>query len=134
MRSSPRGIRPPILTDRGLEAAVEALAARAPLDVMLSVDVAKRPPDAVETAAYFVVAEALANTIKHADASRIEIRVRRSNGLLVTEIVDDGRGGADPSGNGLTGLEQRLRALEGSLRVQSPEGGPTTIRAELPCA
>jgi signal transduction histidine kinase len=134
LRDLARGIRPPILTDRGLEAAIEALSARAPLDVMLSVDVAKRPPDAVETAAYFVVAEALANTIKHAVASRIEIRVRRSNGSLVTEIVDDGRGGADPSGNGLTGLEQRLRALDGSLRVESPEGGPTTIRAELPCA
>ncbi len=134
LRDLARGIRPPILTDRGLEAAIGALVARAPLDVMLSVDVARRPPDAVETAAYFVVAEALANTIKHADASRIEIRVEHSNGLLVTEIVDDGRGGADPSGNGLTGLEQRLRALDGSLRVESPDGGPTTITAELPCA
>jgi signal transduction histidine kinase len=133
LRDLARGIRPPILTDRGLGAAITALAARAPLDVSLSVDVRERPPDAVETAAYFVVAEALANTIKHAEATRIEIRVARSNGLLVAEILDDGRGGANPSGNGLTGLEQRVRALDGTLRVESPAGGPTTIRAELPC-
>ncbi len=133
LRDLARGIRPPILTDRGLESAIEALAARAPLDVSVSIDVRERPPDAVETAAYFVVAEALTNTIKHADASRIEIRVTRSNRLLVTEIVDDGNGGADPTGNGLVGLERRVYALDGSFRVMSPQGGPTTIRAELPC-
>jgi signal transduction histidine kinase len=134
LRDLARGIRPPILTDRGLEAAVGALVARAPLPVALSVDVSSRPPDAVETAAYFVVAEALANAIKHAGATRIDITVRSSDGTLVAEVSDDGRGGADAAGNGLAGLEQRVRALHGTLNVRSPSGGPTTVRAELPCA
>jgi signal transduction histidine kinase len=133
LRALARGIHPPILTDRGLEAALAALAARSPLPVTLSVDVTERPAAAVETAAYFVVAEALANAIKHADAARVDISIRRSDGRLVAEIVDDGRGGADPSGNGLTGLKQRVGALDGTLRIESPLGGPTTVRAELPC-
>jgi signal transduction histidine kinase len=134
LRDLARGIRPPILTDRGLGAAIDALVARSPVPVTVSVDVSTRPPDAVETAAYFVVAEALANAIKHADATRVEITVARSDGRLLAQVVDDGRGGADPEGYGLTGLSQRVRALDGSLRVASPPGGPTTVRAELPCA
>ena len=133
LRDLARGIHPPILTDRGLKAAVAALAARSPVPVALSVDVPTRPPAAVETAAYFVVAEALANAIKYAEASRIDVRIARANGFLVAELADDGRGGADPAGHGLTGLEQRVRALDGRLRVASPPGGPTTVRAELPC-
>ena len=133
LRDLARGIRPPILTDRGLEAAVSALAGRSPVPVTLSVDVAVRPADAVETAAYFVVAEALTNATKHADASQIEIGIRRTDGTLVVQVVDDGRGGADPSGAGLTGLRQRVGALNGTLAVASPAGGPTTVRAELPC-
>jgi signal transduction histidine kinase len=134
LRDLARGIRPPILTDRGLEAAIAALAARGPLPVDLSVDVPDRPPAAVETAAYFVVAEALANAIKHADATRVGVTVRHSDGMLFAEVGDDGRGGADPAGNGLRGLRQRVAALDGRLEVESPEGGPTTVRAELPCA
>jgi len=133
LRDLARGIHPPILTDRGLEAAVTALSGKSPVPVSLAVDVAERPPPPVETAAYFVVAEALANAIKHADARRVDIRIRRTDGMLVAEVEDDGRGGANPAGNGLAGLEQRVRALDGRLGVESPEGGPTTVRVELPC-
>jgi signal transduction histidine kinase len=134
LRDLARGIHPPILTDRGLEAAITALVGRGPVPVTLAVDLPGRLPAAVETAAYFVVAEALANAIKHADATRIDIRIRRADGTVVAEIEDDGQGGADPAGNGLAGLEQRVRALDGTLRIVSPAGGPTTVRAELPCA
>jgi signal transduction histidine kinase len=133
LRDLARGIRPPILTDRGLGAAIEALGARSPVPVTVSVDVSERPPDAVETAAYFVVAEALANAIKHASATRIDVTVTHSDGKLAAVVRDDGEGGADLDGSGLTGLEQRVRALDGELRVDSPAGGPTTVRAELPC-
>jgi signal transduction histidine kinase len=133
LRDLARGIRPPILTDRGLEPAIAALTARTPLPVALSVDAGGRYPSAVETAAYFTVAEALANAIKHANAQRIAIRIEAADGFLVAEVVDDGAGGADPSGPGLTGLRQRAEALDGTLNVDSPAGGPTTVRAELPC-
>ena len=134
LRDLARGIHPPILTDRGLEAAIAAIAARSPVPVWLSVDVPERPPAAVETAAYFIVAEALANAIKHADATRINIGVRAMDGRLGVEVSDDGAGAADPTGGGLAGLDQRVRALDGTLRVASPPGGPTTVSAELPCA
>jgi signal transduction histidine kinase len=134
LRDLARGIHPPILTDRGLEAALGALVARSPLSVSLAVNVAARPASTVETAAYFTVAEALANAIKHSHAHHVDIRIKRAERLLVVEVVDDGDGGADPSGRGLTGLRQRAEALDGTLRVESPEGGPTTVRAELPCA
>jgi signal transduction histidine kinase len=133
LRDLARGIRPPILTDRGLEPAISALIARTPMTVSLSVDLRGRQEPAVETAAYFTVAEALANAIKHADAKRVDIRVTAEDSVLVAEIVDDGDGGADPSGSGLTGLRQRAEALDGTLRIVSPEGGPTTVRVELPC-
>jgi signal transduction histidine kinase len=133
LRDLARGIRPPILTDRGLEPAIAALVARTPMTVSLSVDLPGRHEAAVETAAYFTVAEALANAIKHSRADRVDIRVRADNNVLVAEIVDDGEGGADPSGFGLTGLRQRAEALDGTLRIVSPEGGPTTVRVELPC-
>jgi signal transduction histidine kinase len=134
LRDLARGIHPPILTDRGLAAAIDALVARSPVPVSLSVDVPKRPPPAVETAAYFAVSEALANSIKHADAERVQIRVATVNGALHAEVSDDGKGGADPGGRGLNGLRQRVSALDGTLYVSSPEGGPTVVRAELPCA
>ncbi|HET7856010.1 MAG TPA: sensor histidine kinase [Gaiellaceae bacterium] len=133
LRDLARGIRPPILTDRGLEPAISALTARTPLPVTLSVDVRRRYPPAVETAAYFTVAEAVANAIKHAHAGRVQIRLAARNGTLVAEVEDDGSGGADPAGPGLTGLRQRAEALDGTLSVASPAGGPTTIRVELPC-
>jgi signal transduction histidine kinase len=135
LRDLARGIRPPILTDRGLEPAIAALTARTPLPVTLSVDLDENRYDsAVETAAYFAVSEALANAIKHANAERIAIRIEAADRLLVAEVVDDGAGGADSFGPGLTGLRQRAEALDGRLSVTSPAGGPTTVRMELPCA
>jgi signal transduction histidine kinase len=133
LRVLARGIHPPILTDRGLEAAVSALVMHSPLQVALTVDVPDRPSAAVESAAYFTVSEALANAIKHGEAKRVEITIRTSNGILVAEVTDDGRGGADANGGGLKGLRQRVEALDGTLRVSSPGGGPTTVRAVMPC-
>jgi signal transduction histidine kinase len=133
LRGLARGIHPPVLADRGLEAAIAALADRTPLKVNVAVDIDRRPPAPVETAAYFVVAEALANTGKHAHAKQVDIGIHVDDDLLVVEIVDDGDGGADPSGNGLSGLARRVEALDGTLVVTSPPGGPTTIRAVMPC-
>jgi signal transduction histidine kinase len=133
LRVLARGIHPPILTDRGLEAAVTALTALSPVPVKLSVDVQLRPEPAVETAAYFVVAEAVANAIKYARPTRLDIRIRRLRDTLSVEVEDDGSGGADPGGDGLRGLSQRVQALDGRLNVTSPVGGPTTVRALLPC-
>jgi signal transduction histidine kinase len=133
LRVLARGIRPPILTDRGLGPAISALTARTPLPVTVSIAADGRYPAAVETAAYFTVAEALANAIKHGSAQRVDISISTHDGVLVAEVVDDGNGGANLSGPGLTGLRQRAEALDGRLKVESPPGGPTTIRAELPC-
>ena len=132
LRDLARGIHPPVLADRGLGAAVAALAARSPIEVSVSV-VGECPPAAVESAAYFVTAEALANATKHANAQHVEIRILRRTDRLSVEVRDDGPGGADPSGAGLTGLRRRVEALDGRLIVNSPSGGPTVIRAELPC-
>jgi signal transduction histidine kinase len=134
LRDLARGIHPPVLADRGLEAAVRALAAASPISVTVSVTLGSRPKPPVESAAYFVVAEALANAGKHARASRIDVRVTREGETLSVEVHDDGVGGADASGGGLDGLRRRVEALDGRLSVLSPPGGPTTIRAELPCA
>jgi signal transduction histidine kinase len=133
LRRLARGIHPPVLADRGLEAAVTALADRTPLRVNVAIDLPRRPPRAAETAAYFVVAEALANTGKYAGADRVDIDVHADDGRLVVAVVDDGRGGADPAGSGLLGLSRRVEALDGRLDVVSPAGGPTTIRAVIPC-
>jgi len=134
LRSLARGIRPPILADRGLAAAIGALADRTPLQVNVAVDLARRPPSAVESAAYFVAAEGLANAGKHAHATRVDIAVREEDGKLVVEIADDGNGGADIGGAGLQGLARRVEALDGRLDVTSPAGGPTAVRAVIPCA
>jgi signal transduction histidine kinase len=133
LRTLARGIHPPVLVDRGLEAAIATLASRTPLEVTVAVDVPRRPPRAVETAAYFVAAEALANAGKHASATSVDIHVREDDGELVVEVVDDGVGGADAGGNGLRGLARRVEALDGRLDVSSPAGGPTTVRAVMPC-
>jgi len=133
LRNLARGIHPPVLADRGLAAAIAALADRTPLQVNVAVDVPRRPPRAVETAAYFVVAEALANTGKHAQATKVDIAAREEDGDLVVEIVDDGVGGANDAGNGLRGLVRRVEALDGRLEVVSPAGEGTTIRAVIPC-
>jgi signal transduction histidine kinase len=133
LRDLARGIHPPVLADRGLEAAIAALASRTPLHVRVSVDIDARPAAPVESAAYFVVAEALANIGKHANAEHVDIVVRRRGDALVVEIVDDGAGGADSSGNGLSGLARRVGALDGTLEISSPAGGPTTVKAVMPC-
>jgi signal transduction histidine kinase len=133
LRDLARGIHPPVLADRGLEAALRSLASSTPLPVGLSVDVAPRPAPAVESAAYFVAAEALANAAKHARAHRVDVRIVRLGDSIELEVHDDGDGGADPEGSGLRGLRRRVEALDGRLSVTSPRGGPTTLRAELPC-
>ncbi|MDY7099843.1 MAG: sensor histidine kinase [Actinomycetota bacterium] len=134
LRDLVAGIRPPVLADRGLEAAVVALADRTPLPIEVTADIDVRPPDAVETAAYFVVAEAVTNAAKHAGrAVSIDVELRRRGDTLRVEVTDDGTGGADDTGSGLTGLRRRVEALDGSLVVLSPPGGPTIVRAELPC-
>ena len=133
LRDLARGIRPGLLEERGLEAAIAALAARSPVPARATVDVSRRPPANVESAAWFVVSEALANTAKHSGAQRATVWVTLRDGSLHVEVVDDGRGGADPNGAGLRGLAQRVAALDGSLEVNSPPGGPTLVRAVLPC-
>ena len=133
LRDLARGIRPGLLEERGLEAAVAALAARSPVPARATVDVPRRPPAKVESAAWFVVSEALANTAKHSGAQRATVWVTLRDGSLHVEVVDDGRGGADANGAGLRGLAQRVAALDGSLEVNSPPGGPTLVRAVLPC-
>jgi signal transduction histidine kinase len=134
IRDLVRGINPFILQDRGLDAALSAVVARSPVPVELDVRIADRPPAPVESAAYFVVAEALTNVARHAEATRANVAVVRSGNRLVVEIRDDGRGGADASaGSGLQGLRDRVGALGGTMYVLTPEGGPTTITVELPC-
>jgi signal transduction histidine kinase len=134
LRDLARGIHPPILADRGLEAAIGALATHAGVPVEVDVDLSERPPDAVETAAYFVAAEGLANALKHGHASRIDIDVHERKEAIVVRVLDDGNGGASEAEGGLHGLRQRVEALDGSLRIASPDGGPTVIEAVLPCA
>jgi signal transduction histidine kinase len=134
LRDLARGIAPPVLADRGLGAAVQALGARAPMPVAVEVADEDRPPPVVETAAYFVVAEALTNVAKHAGGAPARVVVSRDARRLLVVVSDEGPGGADPHGGGLTGLRHRVEAIDGTLTVISPAGGPTTIRAELPCA
>jgi signal transduction histidine kinase len=134
LRDLARGIHPPILADRGLDAAIRALVAHAAVPVSVDVELTERPPAAVETAAYFVAAEGLANALKHAQASRVDVDVHERDGAVVVRVLDNGRGGADEAGGGLHGLRQRVEALDGSLRIASPDGGPTVIEAVLPCA
>ena len=133
LRELARGIHPPVLTDRGLVAALEALAGRAPLPVVVEADAAERAPEALEAAAYFVVSEALTNVARHAHAEQAVVRVKREDGRLCVEIEDDGAGGADLSaGSGLRGLADRVGALGGALEVDSRPGGGTIVRASLP--
>lgn len=136
VRDLARGIYPAVLTDRGLDPALSALAARCPIPVDVSVDVEPRPPASVEAAAYFVVSEALANIAKHAHAGRASVTVRRARDAWLTiQVQDDGIGGAEPAaGTGLAGLRERVSTLDGEFHLLSPEGGPTVLFVELPCA
>ncbi len=133
LRDLSRGIYPAILTDRGLGPALSSIAARNPVEVALDVNVDGRLPAATEAAAYFVVVEALTNVAKHSGAEHCRVRIVHRRDRLALEVSDDGEGGADAGGAGLTGLRQRVEALDGTLAVAEAHPG-TTIRAELPCA
>ncbi|MFB7373462.1 sensor histidine kinase [Streptomyces sp. NPDC056222] len=143
LRHVVRGIHPPILTDRGLTGAVRALAASSGLEVAVSVTglgdragEGPRAPAAVEAAAYFVVAEALTNAVKHSGAARASVSLTREPRALSVRVRDEGRGGAEAgenSGSGLAGIRRRVAALDGTVRLTSPAGGPTVIEVELPC-
>jgi signal transduction histidine kinase len=133
LRELARGIHPAVLTERGLEPALEALASRAPVPVTLDSEARERLPGAVESAAYFVVSEGLANVAKYAHATHATVAVRRVNGSVTVEVSDDGVGGADAAhGSGLRGLADRVAALDGTLSLESPAGGGTRLRAEIP--
>ncbi|MFD4742925.1 histidine kinase [Streptomyces virginiae] len=138
-----RGLHPAVLEDRGLDAALSGVAARAPFPVELTVDIEQRPGATVEAVAYFVVSEALANVAKHARAERCRVHVVRAPtpdgsprgaDLLRITVTDDGVGGADPArGTGLVGLRKRVGSVDGTIMIESPLGGPTVITVELPC-
>jgi len=134
LRDLVRGIHPPVLADRGLGDAVRALALDTPLHTVTDIDVPGRLDAPVESACYFAVAEALTNAVKHSGARHVQIRMQHAGGLLRIEVTDDGAGGADPTGGGLSGLADRVAGVDGDLRIDSPPGGPTVIQVELPCA
>jgi signal transduction histidine kinase len=136
LREFIRGLHPAVLSDRGLDAALSGLAAHAPLPVRLRVDVPRPAAPGIEAVAYFIVSEALTNVVKHAQATQAEVAVTRAGDVLRVAVTDDGRGGAEPAagdGTGLLGLAQRASAVDGTLSVDSPVGGPTVVTAELPC-
>jgi len=134
LRDLVRGIHPVILEDRGLDAALSAVVARAVVPVQLRVDVPLRPPASVESAAYFIVSEALVNVDRHAGARSAVVEITRHRDRLTIAVTDDGMGGADPTGGtGLAGLAERVAGLDGWMQVISPPGGPTTVLVEVPC-
>jgi signal transduction histidine kinase len=133
LRNLARGIYPAILTDRGLDAAISAVAARALVPVDVEVDLPTRPPAAVESIAYFIVSEALTNVAKYARATRASVRIVRDGNWIIVEVSDNGVGGATARpGGGLAGLADRAAGIDGILTVNSPVGGPTVVRADLP--
>jgi len=135
LRALVRGFHPPVLADRGLAAAVQALALGSPIPVQADIQLRGRPPAPVESAAYFAVAEVLTNAVKHSGASGAHIRMAHCAGMLRIEVTDDGHGGADPAnGTGLLGVERRVATFDGILAVSSPAGGPTIVVIEVPCA
>lgn len=134
LRDLVRGIHPPVLADRGLEGAIQALVLANPLQTDVDVDIPGRLSAPVESAAYFAVAETLTNVVKHASANKAWIRLSHEDGKLVILVGDDGRGGADTSGGtGLRGIERRLSAFDGTLVLSSPIGGPTVVVMTVPC-
>jgi len=135
LRDLVRGIHPPVLADRGLGDAVRALALETPVTTKLDIDLPGRLAEPVESAAYFAVAEVLANAAKHAQARVVEIHMLHNGDCLRIAVTDDGVGGADPAkGSGLRGVERRLGTFDGILAVNSPPGGPTIVVIEVPCA
>jgi signal transduction histidine kinase len=134
LRDLVRGIHPPVLAERGLDGAVRALALTLPLPVDVDVELPGRPPAPLETAAYFAVAEALTNVVKHSRAEHARVHLRHADGHLVLTVGDDGVGGAAATpGSGLAGIERRLAAHDGTLTVTSPPGGPTELTMRIPC-
>ncbi|HJE60482.1 MAG TPA: sensor domain-containing protein [Nocardiopsis listeri] len=134
LREIVQGIHPKVLSDRGLVAALPELADRSPVPTRVRVDLPRRPPAHLESAAYYVAAESLTNVAEHAEATKVRLNIRLERGTLVLETVDDGRGGADPAdGSGLTGLADRVSVVGGRILLSSPPGGPTRLRAEFPC-
>ena len=135
LRDLIRGLHPAVLEDRGLDAALSGVAARMPIPVRLTVDIARRPAPVIEAVAYFVVSEGLANIAKHAQASQAEVVVQRAGDRLHIIVSDDGVGGADASrGTGLAGLAKRAESVDGAFDVFSPPGGPTLLSVDLPCS
>jgi signal transduction histidine kinase len=133
LRDLARGIHPAVLTDRGLDAALSAVASRCTVPVQVEVELAERPAPAIEGIAYFTVSELLQNISKHARATWAAVDVWRVEDRLMVQVMDNGVGGADASaGSGLGGLAERLDAVDGILLVDSPAGGPTRVTAELP--
>jgi signal transduction histidine kinase len=138
LRDLARGIYPAVLGDRGLDAALSSLAAKCPVPVEVHVAIEPRPPAAVESTAYFIVGECLTNVAKHSGATEAKVNAwreeRPTGDLVVVEITDDGHGGASMrAGGGLSGLADRAATIDGVMTVVSPVGGPTVIRADLPC-
>jgi signal transduction histidine kinase len=134
LRDLARGLHPAVLTGHGLAVALESLTTRAPVPVQLRVDLRERMPETVEVTAYYVVSESLANAAKHANATAVTVDVVDEGDVLVVQVADDGVGGADTEkGTGLRGLADRVEALDGRLRVWTPRGGGTRVRAEIPC-
>ncbi|MBE2318723.1 sensor histidine kinase [Solirubrobacter sp. CPCC 204708] len=135
LRALVRGIHPPLLAERGLGGALEALALRSAVPVTCSVSLTRRLPAPIESALYFSAVELLTNAIRHSGAARVSIEVAERDGRVVLRVRDDGRGGAVMgAGSGLSGLASRLAPFDGVLRVSSPAGGPTVVVAEVPCA
>jgi signal transduction histidine kinase len=136
LRELARGVHPAVLTEEGLAGALESLAARTPLPVLIDAAPEERLPGEIEAAAYFVACEAIANAVKHARATQIRVSAQRRNGTLVIEVEDDGVGGAreNGTGSGLRGLVDRVEAHGGTLRIESEPGEGTKVVGELPCA
>jgi signal transduction histidine kinase len=134
LRHLVRGIHPPVLADRGLAAAVEALVLDSAIAADLDLRLDRRLTAPVESAAYFAIAEALANAIRHSGCRRVRVSLADTGSMVRISVGDDGQGGAEPSrGTGLRGIQRRLSAFDGKLRVDSPPGGPTVLHMELPC-
>ncbi|MCF3120310.1 sensor domain-containing protein [Streptomyces arenae] len=135
LRDLVRGIHPPVLAERGLADAVRALGIASPLPVTVDADLPADLPPPVESAVYFSVSELLTNALKHAEAEHVEITARYADGVLYAQVIDDGKGGADgAAGTGLEGIRRRLATFDGTLEIDSPSGGPTVTKMEIPCA
>ncbi|MFI1131520.1 sensor histidine kinase [Streptomyces althioticus] len=133
LRALIRGLNPPVLADHGLVAAIEDYAGRFPIPVTVDLNVPQRLPRKLETTMYYLINEAMTNIAKHSGATTAHVHGRYHSDLFILDITDDGRGGLDPAGSGVTGLADRVAALDGRMRVSSPVGGPTLVHVEVPC-